>query len=402
MQAMGRGASLDKLGMTGDKLGMIGAGTMLGIYVHLPFCPYICPYCDFAKWPMRKSAAEAYMAALERQIDACEREEAGSIFLGGGTPNTYDAQRIRALIARLQERFPSNGKPQEITIECNPELVGEGDAQQYAAAGINRISIGVQSFDSAEIHTLGRRHTTGDIERAVTRARNSGIRSISLDLIFGVPGQTPRTWRASLETAIGLGVDHISTYGLTIEEGTPFAAWHEREPSAFANEDAEAELYEIAIDTLETAGFEQYEISNFARPGHRSVHNANYWANGEYIGLGVGAASYRNGERSVATRSLERYIQAVQAGFSVPAEAERLEGSKRVGEAIMLALRTAQGVSLAGFKERYGVDVLERYAPVVAAYRDAGMLEIEGPAMRLTRRGRFVANDVCGAFVTFE
>jgi oxygen-independent coproporphyrinogen-3 oxidase len=351
---------------------------------------------------MRRSAADRYVAALERQIDACKQEAAGSIFLGGGTPNTYDAARVRALVERLRAKFPPDDAAQEITVECNPELVYDGDAEQYVAAGINRISIGVQSFDAYEIHTLGRRHTTEDVARAVMRSRDAGIRSISLDLIFGVPGQTPQTWRASLDTAIDLGVDHISTYGLTVEEGTPYAMWREREPSAFASEDAEAELYEIAIDTLEGAGFEQYEISNFARPGHRSVHNANYWANGEYLGLGVGAASYRGGVRSVATRSLRQYIGAVQAGETVPYEAERLEGSRRVGEAIMLALRTAQGVSLAGFKERYGVDVLERYAPVVAAYRDAGMLEIEGPAMRLTRRGRFVANDVCGAFVTFD
>jgi len=167
------------------------------------------------------------------------------------------------------------------------------------------------------------------------------------------------------------------------------------------DEEGGADLYEIAISTLEAAGYLQYEISNFARRGHESAHNANYWSNGEYIGLGVGAASYRAGIRSVHTRSLAEYIDAVEAGGRIPSESEHLEGMKRTGEAIMLALRTAQGVGLATFKERYGIDVLERYAPVVRTYREAGLLELNEEHLRLTKRGRFVANDVCGAFVTF-
>jgi oxygen-independent coproporphyrinogen-3 oxidase len=226
--------------------------------------------------------------------------------------------------------------------------------------------------------------------------------SISLDLIFAVPGQTPASWRRSLARAVALEVDHVSTYGLTVEAETPYAGWREREPGAFFDDDAEAEFYAIAIDTLQANGYEHYEISNFARPGHRCAHNANYWANGDYVGLGVGAASYRCGERSVHTRSLDGYVDAVKAGAKIPSEAERLEGPKRVAEAVMLALRTAQGVGLKEFKERYGIDVARHYAPVVARFSEAGLLELLGDCMRLTQRGRFVANDVCGAFVTFD
>jgi oxygen-independent coproporphyrinogen-3 oxidase len=381
-----------------------------GVYVHLPFCPYICPYCDFAKWPHKRSAAQRYLQALygEMALRAAQHDECGahanerftSLFLGGGTPNTYDAQDVARLVQRLREAFPGSAD-RETTIEVNPELVREGDLRAYREAGINRISIGVQSFAADEIKTLGRRHTMEDVERVVRGARDAGIQSVSIDLIFAVPGQTPESWRRSLETAISLGVDHISTYGLTIETGTPYETWQAREPAAFFDDTREAELYEIAIETLEAAGFAQYEISNFARPGHESAHNANYWANGEYVGLGVGAASYRGGVRSVHTRDLESYIGAASEGRSIPGESERLEGAQRAGEAVMLSLRTAQGVCVASFKERYGLDFLEFYAPVIEQYRGLGLLETDATHVRLTRRGRFLANDVCAAFVTF-
>lgn len=374
----------------------------LGIYVHLPFCPYICPYCDFAKWPMRRSRATTYLEALRAEIAGARSEPAATIFYGGGTPNAYEAHEIASLTQLIRERFPSAGGEHEITIEVNPELVCDGDFPRYAACGINRVSIGVQSFVSGEIATLGRKHTPQDVTRVVALARDAQIRSVSIDLMFAVPGQTAQSWTHSLERAIDLDVDHVSTYGLTVEAGTPYEGWREREPRAFMDDAAEAELYEIAIERLERAGYEHYEISNFARPSHRCAHNENYWRNGEYAGFGVGAASYRDGERSVHTRDLEVYLTAAGAGRPIPGEAERLSGIKAVGEAVMIALRTAQGVTLGEFKERYGVDVAERYAPVVARYESDGLLERSGDRLVLTRRGRFFANDVCGAFVTFE
>ncbi len=373
---------------------------MLGVYVHLPFCPYICPYCDFAKWPHKASAAQRYLRALQAEIDTTPSDSAATLFYGGGTPNEYSAEQIAALTARLRERFAPAGW-REITIELNPELVRPGDFETYLASGISRVSLGVQSFDASEIATLGRKHTPAQVAAAVAAARGAGIGSVSIDLIFAVPGQTTRSWRRSLETAIALDVDHVSTYGLTIEEGTPYARWHAREPGAFVDDATEAELYAIAIDTLTDAGLEQYEISNFAKAGHTCLHNANYWSNGEYIGLGVGAASYRSRVRSVHTRSLDAYVDAVLAAKPIPGESERLDDTKRAGEATMLALRTAKGVNVADFKKRYGVDFMHFYAPVIAEYTAAGLVEVDETSVRLTRQGRFVANDVCGAFVTF-
>lgn len=375
---------------------------MTGVYVHLPFCPYLCPYCDFAKWPARASAAARYLAALDAEL-ACEaRVAAATIFLGGGTPNAYDAATVAALLKRLQAHFPApSPAAREISVEVNPELVREGDFERYREAGATRLSIGVQSFEPAEIAVLGRKHTTQDVERVVAAARRAGIASVSLDLMFAVPGQTAASWRRSLERAVASNVDHVSTYGLTVEPNTPYAAWQRREPGAFAGEELEAELYGIAIERLAAAGYEQYEISNFAKPGHRCAHNLNYWANGEYVGLGVGAASYRDGVRSVHTRSLERYLDDALGGLPIASDGERLDGERRVGEAVMLALRTAQGVRLGEFKERYGVDVTAAYADAVERFSQEGLLERAGDCIRLTVRGRFVANDVCEAFLSF-
>src|SRR5579863_5827169 len=306
----------------------------LGVYVHLPFCPYICPYCDFAKWPIRASAARRYLAALDAEIATQPQRRAATLYLGGGTPNAYDASAVAALVRTLSERF---GPFSEASIEVNPDLVRAEDFEEYAKAGITRISIGVQSFNPQEIATLGRRHDPADVERAVRQARDGGIASLSLDLMFAVPGQTPESWRESLDAAIALQPDHISVYGLTVEPNTPYADWQTRDPGAFFDDTHEAELYAIAIETLNAAGYEQYEISNFARPGHRCRHNANYWANGDYVGLGVGAASFLGGERSVHTRSLDEYIEAAAAQRPIPAQRERLDGTKRAGEAMMLA-----------------------------------------------------------------
>lgn len=321
-----------------------------------------------------------------------------TLFFGGGTPTTYAPEAIGTLIGELRERFalPPDA---EVTTEANPDPTLPGRLAGLRAAGVNRLSIGVQSFDPRELRTLGRRHTAGDVAATVHAARAAGFDNVSLDLIFGVPGQTEESWTASLDAALALGVEHLSCYGLTIEEGTPYATWFARDPTAFADDSLEARLYAIAIDRLRVAGFEHYEISNWARPARRSQHNQVYWANGSYLGLGVGAASYLDGVRSTHTRDLDAYCAAALAGKPIPGESERLEGPAQVGEAIMLALRTAEGVDLGAFRERYGVDVVQRYRSVVDDLVAGGLLAAGPGHVRLTERGRFLANDVCGAFL---
>lgn len=342
---------------------------------------------------------ERYLEALRAEIAAAPQVSASTLFFGGGTPNAIPASRIVELIDILRKRFnlPAGA---EITLEANPEPELCEDFAAYRSAGVTRLSLGVQSFEEGELRVLGRRHTAADVAVAVRRARDAGFDDLSLDLIFGVPGQTPSSWEASVRAAIDLRPDHISTYGLTIESGTPYAQWHEREPQAFASNDLEAEQYRIAIEQLQRAGFEQYEISNFARPGHRCFHNLNYWKNGDYLGLGVGAASYLDGVRKVHTRDLGAYISAAMAGEPIPGDAERLLGAARAGEAAMLALRTGEGVELDSFRERYGIDFLSSYERPIQELKSAGMLEVTPTHVRLTSAGRFMANDVCGEFIT--
>lgn len=369
------------------------------LYVHLPFCPSICPYCDFAKWPHRVSAAERYLVALHAEIDAAPTLEGTTVFFGGGTPNTYDSAALGGIVERLRAHFALD-EHAEISIEVNPDLALCREFAALRSAGINRLSIGVQSFEPSELLTLGRRHAPDDVAEVVRRARAAGFTSISIDLMFGVPGQTDASWAASLDAAFALGIDHLSTYGLTIEEGTPYERWYEREPGAFFDDDREARLYALAIERGARAGFEHYEISNFARPGFRCTHNVNYWRNGAYLGLGVGAASYLEGVRSTHTRDLETYCSSALAGTSIPGEREELLGDERTGEATMLALRTLEGVDTREFRERYGVDFFTRYASVIARMTDAGMLRVAGERIALTERGRYLANDVCGAFLS--
>ncbi|MBV8645663.1 MAG: radical SAM family heme chaperone HemW [Candidatus Eremiobacteraeota bacterium] len=369
-----------------------------GIYIHLPFCPYICPYCDFAKWAWDDARAERYLAALRAELADAPPVRARTLFFGGGTPSLYTPDVIASLIAGVRARFalPDDA---EVTVEANPDPSLAARIPGLRAAGVNRLSVGVQSFDPRELHVLGRRHTAHDVANAVRAARDAGFDNLSVDLIFGAPGQTEASWRASLDAAVALGVEHISCYGLTIEEGTPYATWFARDPSAFADDTREAALYALALAKLRAAGFEQYEISNWARPGYRSRHNALYWANAPYLGLGVGAATYLEGVRSTHTRDLDAYIEAALARRPIPRESERLGGAVQLGEAIMLALRTAEGVDLAAFRERYGVDVSERYRSVVDDLVEGGVLEAGAGYVRLTERGRFIANDVCGAFL---
>ena len=368
------------------------------IYVHWAFCPYICPYCDFAKWMYDERAAERYATALEAEIARAPAVEATTVFYGGGTPNAYPATELVRVLGLLRARFGVRDDA-EVSTEVNPDRGLTAGFADLHAGGFNRLSIGAQSFEAPELHALGRRHSAADVSETLRRARAAGFGNVNIDLMFGVPGQTLASWERSLDAVLALEIEHVSTYGLTIEEGTPYAVWHAREPAAFSGEESEAEMYGRAIEKLTAAGFEHYEISNFARPGYRCEHNANYWRNGSYLGLGTGAASYMGGVRSTHTRDRGAYETAALAGEPIPGESEELTGDARTGEAVMLALRTSEGVDAGTFRERYGVDVFTHYAPIIAEYAAAGLLVADERSLRLTVRGRFVANDVCGAFL---
>lgn len=369
-------------------------------YIHLPFCDRICPYCDFAVVEFAQVRVDRYMRALRAELDAVSApaEPVLSLFLGGGTPSALGGERIQELLSALFARFQIAPGSIECTLEANPSR-NDGDLARYREAGVNRLSIGVQSFDDAELHRLGRDHTGADAVHYVRAARSAGFENCSIDLIVGVPGQTTASFARSLDRALACAPEHVSVYGLTIEAGTPYARWHARSPDAFPHDDAVADLLEQADATLSAAGMTHYEISNFARPGFECRHNRGYWQQRDCIALGMSASGYANGVRYRNTRGFAQYCTVVETGRSPRAEEERLDAAERLGEAAMLALRTSEGIRDDDFSARFGVDARAVFARPIQECREAGLLEETGEGVRLTARGRLLANAACMEFL---
>jgi oxygen-independent coproporphyrinogen-3 oxidase len=358
----------------------------LGLYVHLPFCPQVCPYCGFAVTPARPRLHERYIGALCAELEsrAALGRPLDTVYFGGGTP-TLLAPELLGRILETARRCPGIRAGAELTVEANPE---GADAARFAALrdlGFNRLSLGVQSFAAASLVLLGRGHDPARAEAACAAARGAGFENLSLDLIFAVPGAPPGDWEHSLERALAQEPEHLSAYALTIEEGTPFAKRQRRGDLAPLPEEEEALAFERGAARLEAAGFEHYEVSNFARPGFRSRHNWGYWQGGEYLGVGLAAHSFLGGRRSWNQRRLRDYLGAVEAGRSPEAGAEVLGPAAARGEALWLGLRTSEGIALEpGLAER------ERFGDLVAA----GYLELRGERVGLTRRGFALADAI--------
>jgi len=372
-----------------------------GIYIHIPFCDRICPYCDFAVVRTRERSIERYCAALENEIERAKQPSGGiaTIYFGGGTPSALPASRVAALIDRLCAKFACDREAIECTLEANPSR-GREDLERRREAGVNRLSVGIQSFDDGDLHRLGRDHSAADAAKFLDAACAAGFDNVNLDLIAGVPGQTRASFASSLAAAIASPATHVSVYGLTIETGTPYAAWYARDPAAFPDEDVTADQLETAHDILSTAGFSQYEISNFARPGWESAHNIGYWRQRDCIAFGMSAAGYDRGLRYANHRAFDDYCGAIEAGRSARAYEEELPIARRIGEAAMLALRMSTGIVDADFTRRFGIDAGAIFRAARKKCSAAGLLEDDGARARLTRRGRLLANSVCAEFLT--
>jgi oxygen-independent coproporphyrinogen-3 oxidase len=372
-----------------------------GCYVHLPFCDRICPYCDFAVVRYDRRRAIRYIAALEQEIAGAEapRWPVRTIFFGGGTPSALEADQIARVLQSIFARFDVVPGDVECSLEANPSRNAH-DLAGWRAAGVTRLSVGVQSFDDGELHRLGRDHSAEQAISFVRAARGIGYASVSVDLIAGTPGQTTDSFERSVRSAVELGVDHMSVYGLTVEAGTPYAAWQQREPSAFPDDDTVGEMLLLAHDVLSEAGFGHYELSNFAKPGHECNHNIGYWRQRDCIAFGMSAAGYEDGLRYRNAREFEAYCTALESGASARAEFERLDASSRVGEAAMLALRTADGIDNDDFRRRFSIDAVAVFAAARKKCSAAGLLETDERGARLTGRGRLLANDVCAEFLT--
>lgn len=362
-------------------------------YVHVPFCAHHCGYCDFAVSVGQDDRMQAYLDALEAELSRpgapCPVE---TLFIGGGTPSYLPAAELSRLLALLGRWLPL-APGGEFSIEANPDSLTADKVALLADAGVNRVSLGAQSFDAESLAVLERQHTPDEVPRAVERAR-ARIDSVSLDLIFGVPGQTAERWLDDLRRALALAPDHVSTYGLTYEKGTRL--WKQRRAGRLVplGEEQELRLYELAMDTLGAAGFEHYEVSNFASPGRRSRHNQVYWANHAYHGFGLGAARYVEGRREVNTRDLSAYVRRLLSGESATRESEELPPWERARETMAVQLRRSEGISRPAFAEQTGHALDEVAGAKLAPLVEQGLLVDDGVSVFLSRRGKPLADGI--------
>jgi oxygen-independent coproporphyrinogen-3 oxidase len=362
-------------------------------YIHVPFCAHHCGYCDFAVATGQDHLVDRYIEALTAELSALrEPQPVRTIFLGGGTPSHLDARQLTRLLDAIARWLPfSSGH--EFSIEANPDSIDADKVKALADSGVNRVSLGAQSFHPSLLRVLERQHDPAQVPRAVDIIRRR-IENVSLDLIFGVPGQTLSEWRADLQQALRLEPCHLSTYGLTYEKGTRLWKQRQRAELKPLAEADELGLYLCAIDTLEAAGFEQYEISNFARPARRCRHNEVYWANHAYFGFGMGAARYVQARRELNTRDLQAYIKRALAGESVTWQSEMLEPEERARETMAIQLRRADGIQRASFHEQTGHELDALAGAAITRLAGLGLLRDDSENVRLTRQGKSVADTV--------
>lgn len=364
----------------------------LGIYIHIPFCRSKCDYCDFYSLSGRENRMDNYQKALLAHLKETAPLAKGvpvdTIYFGGGTPSYYGEKRLKQLLHTVQKLYTVE-QDAEITTEANPDSVDARMLTHLRRAGFNRLSLGYQSACPAELTAIHRIHTREEADAAVQAARKAKFKNLSLDLIYGLPGQTMDSWQQSVEHILTLEPEHLSCYGLKLEEGTPL--YRQRDSLTLPDDEAQADMYLYAVEYLRQNGYEQYEISNFARPGHASRHNLKYWTLGEYAGFGPGAYSDFGGVRYGYIRDLDRYI----AGELVLAESEHIPVSEREMEYIMLRLRTTEGMNIREFENRFR----RRFDPLGArleVYADHGLAQRTEQGWRLTPRGFLVSNQIIG------
>ena len=365
----------------------------LGLYIHIPFCRSKCAYCDFYSLAGAEERMDDYCRALERHLaevaPQAECHKADTVYFGGGTPSYLGAERLCRLLGSIRKLYKVD-KHAEITLEANPDSATDRKTlKRLRKAGFNRLSLGVQSMDDALLQAIGRIHTRQQVQEAVAAARKAGFKNLSLDLIYGLPGQTMEGWEKTLSDAVGLHPEHLSCYGLKLEEGTPL--YRRQGELIFPDEDMQADMYLYAVEFLKQCGYEQYEISNFAKPGFASRHNLKYWLMQEYAGFGPGAYSDFGNVRYGYARDLERYLK----GELVLQESETVDTDEREREYLMLRLRTAQGVDPREFEYRFR----QRFAPLAALLQQCareGLAEQDGNGWHLTAKGFLVSNRIIG------
>jgi oxygen-independent coproporphyrinogen-3 oxidase len=373
---------------------------VLGLYLHIPFCAAICNYCNFNRGLLDEALKRRYVEALIAEIRAAgDGSPADTIYFGGGTPSLLSGDEVARVVAACRDAF-AVAADSEITLEANPETVTGETVAAYHAAGVNRLSFGVQSFRDDELSRLGRLHSAETASRALALARQAGFDNVSLDLMMWLPQQRIEQWLVSVDRLIAESPEHASLYLLELYPNAPLRDEMARAGWTVAPDEDAAHMYHLALSRLDAAGYQQYEISNVARPGRESRHNRKYWEDGAWLGFGCGAHSTRDGVRWRNVAATMDYIDWVSEGRSPIAERRVLRQEERCEDALFMGLRLASGLDLPALAARYGLDVWSRYGLELARAVEAGLLVHEpGRCLRLTRAGMLMANDVMAVFI---
>lgn len=376
----------------------------IGLYIHVPFCLQKCRYCDFTSYPYSQAAAKDYLTALLTEIklyssylEAAEKD-ISSLFFGGGTPTCLPVEDLKEIMICIKSLFRLAPEC-EITVEANPGTIDATGLYELRRMGVNRLSIGVQSLSDGLLEILGRIHNAAQAVEAVRLARQAGFENINIDLIYGVPGQTLAVWQETLERTVDFEPEHIATYGLQLEEGTPLKRFVALGEMKACPEELELVMYHTAIRLLKKSGYRHYEISNFARPGRECVHNLVYWLNLSYLGLGPAAHSYFRWERYANERELEKYRSRLMRGELPVADREAITVETEMSETMFLGLRLLQGIDLTVFKRRFNLLAEDVYRPEIERLTKDGLVEIDGGYLHLTERGLPLANRVFLEFI---
>ena len=366
---------------------------MKGLYIHIPFCIRKCAYCDFVSFPDMEARFDAYLDALISEMQEYRGTAADTVFIGGGTPTALGARQLSRLFAAVRDNFDIAAGA-EFTIEANPGTVTDEKINAMLSGGVNRASIGVQSFNDTELRAIGRIHDAKTAYNTVISLDKAGFSNISIDLMASLPYQTVGSLESTLDTAVSLPVKHISVYSLIIEDDTPIKKKYEDSSYTMPDEDEDREMYRYTAERLKKNGFFRYEISNYSKSGYESRHNLKYWNCDEYIGVGLAAHSYVNGIRYYNTSDMEKYL-----GGICRAGEERLTDEDKRGEFMMLGLRKTSGVSAAEFKRRFEAELEAVYGDIIKRYTTLGVLAYTNGSLRLTERGLDVANTVMCEFL---
>ncbi len=369
----------------------------IALYIHVPFCKQKCLYCDFPSFSGKESLMLSYSKALAKDIEAASKMNIKTIFIGGGTP-TYLSLEAWNYIKRAIDRL-NKDKDIEFTVEGNPGTFTEEKLNFLKNMGVNRFSIGLQCWQNNILKNLGRIHTTEDFIKSYEMARNIGFKNINVDLMFGLPGQSMENWEESLEKVVEINPEHISCYGLIIEEGTPFYQMYEKETIIFPEEELEREMYRYALSFLKDKGYKQYEISNFSKIGAECKHNLVYWNLGEYMGCGSGAHSYINSLRYRKNENIEKYIREVEENNNPNLDEHKNSIEDDMEEFMFMGLRKISGISINEFNKRFNCNINQIYGDVIKKYIDNTMLINEGGRLFLSARGIEVSNSIMCDFI---